>query len=158
MSPKVRPSPSLPPCYHLSLTHSTTTSTSCVTETLTNIQVTTGTLSLTEATTLITSIAGGGSLNLPSTTTCTSCTKEAYNIVNKNWPGLIGSDATVVQSTCGAEFVGTLFLPNPTRFDSNLFSWQTVPTHQVSSKLLATLPLPPTAPVAVPVLLVVHKR
>jgi len=83
----------------------TTTSTNCVTETLTNIQSTTGTLSITEISNLVTTIIGGGNLNLPSNTTCTSCTKEAYNVVNTNWPGLLSSESSTIQSTCGAEFL-----------------------------------------------------
>jgi len=83
----------------------TTTSTNCVTETLTNVQSITGTVSIDEISKLVSTVVGGGSLGLPSNTTCTSCTKAAYNVVNTNFPGLFSTEDATVQSTCGAEFV-----------------------------------------------------
>jgi len=77
----------------------------CVTETLTNIQATTGTLTLSSVSALFSSLLGGGSLSLPSNTTCTSCTKAAYNVANKNFPDLVSGEKNAIEQTCGVSFV-----------------------------------------------------
>jgi len=76
----------------------------CVTQTLTNIQSTTGTLTLDEASSLVNTVIGGGTLGLSQNTTCTSCTKEAYNIANADFSDLFGSEKSAIQNTCGADF------------------------------------------------------
>jgi hypothetical protein len=74
----------------------------CVTETLTNIQTTTGTLTLSSVSNLL---FGGSNVSLPSNTTCTSCTKAAYNLANKNFPGLVSGEKNAIEQTCGQSFV-----------------------------------------------------
>jgi len=76
--------------------------TNCVTQSLTNIQTTTGvTLNVNELGVL----ASGGysSLNLPSNVICTNCAKAAYNILEPIDPTLIPQ--ATVQGECGASFV-----------------------------------------------------
>jgi len=123
----------------------------CVTETLTNIQSTTGTLTLTSLSTLFSSLLGGGSLSLPSNTTCTSCTKAAYNIANKNYPGLVSGETIAIEQTCGQSFVdgtnpsGISQTANPNAFSTtgNAGGAATLSSAQavMSSVLLASLVL-----------------
>jgi len=76
----------------------------CVTQTLTNIQSTTGTLTLTELSSILDTMIGGGTLGLPQNTTCTNCNKASYNIANADFPSLVGSENATIQTTCGASF------------------------------------------------------
>jgi hypothetical protein len=76
----------------------------CVTQTLTNVQATTGTFTLSEVSSLLNTVIGGATLGLPQNTTCTSCTQESYNIANADFPALVGSENSTVQNTCGADF------------------------------------------------------
>ncbi|KAJ6625512.1 hypothetical protein B0H10DRAFT_2001654 [Mycena sp. CBHHK59/15] len=80
----------------------TDSGTNCVTQTLTNIQNILGTLSLNNIGTIITTALS--TTTIPSNVTCTDCTKEAYNILNKNFPSLVSSEASAVQSECGSSF------------------------------------------------------
>lgn len=75
--------------------------TNCVTQTLTNIEAVTGTLTITRVGALL---AGGWtSVTLPPNVTCTNCIKASYNILNQ-----VDSDYfpnTTLTETCGASFV-----------------------------------------------------
>jgi len=76
----------------------------CITELLTDIQNSVGTLSISNIITIIPNIVSGSS-TIPKNVTCNDCTKQAYNVVNKNFPGLISSsDATGLSTACGASF------------------------------------------------------
>ena len=83
----------------------------CVTETLTNIQNATGTtLSTSGIAQLFGQLQSGQLSNIPPSAICTNCTKEAYNIVNGQFPGLATGTVNVmgnVSSVCGADFVST---------------------------------------------------
>lgn len=81
-------------------------STLCVTETLTNIQSSTGTLSKNALTTLISQAMQGQLPNVPSSALCTDCTKEAFNIIKDDYPSLVNSNVdNAVSTECGAAFV-----------------------------------------------------
>jgi len=54
---------------------------------------------------LLSTLLGGGNLNLPATTLCTSCTKAAYNIANKNFPDLVSGGKSTIEQTCGQTFI-----------------------------------------------------
>jgi hypothetical protein len=77
--------------------------TNCVTQTLTNIQNVVGTLTLSNILSLAVNPAG---INLPSNVTCTDCIKEAYNIIEENYPSLLSGEQSTLQSTCGSSFTG----------------------------------------------------
>ncbi|KIM40213.1 hypothetical protein M413DRAFT_446381 [Hebeloma cylindrosporum] len=74
--------------------------TNCVTQTLTNIQDTVGTLSLTN----LAQIALNPPTSLPANVTCTNCVKAAYNIINTDVPSIVADVAPALQSQCGASF------------------------------------------------------
>jgi hypothetical protein len=76
----------------------------CVTELLTNIQSSVGTLSITNIVQIIPNIASG-SVTIPKNVTCSDCVKQAYNIVNKDFPGSIPPQAASgLSSACGSSF------------------------------------------------------
>lgn len=78
----------------------------CVTELLTNIQSAVGTLSIANIVQIIPNIASG-SATIPKNVTCSDCVKQAYNIVNKDFPGSIPSQAaSELSSACGSSFTG----------------------------------------------------
>jgi len=78
----------------------------CVTETLTNIQPYTGTLSLSNIGSIISEISGGSVPHLPNNVTCTNCTKAAYDIISQAYPEVVqGSANSTITSQCGASFV-----------------------------------------------------
>jgi len=91
----------------------------CVTETLTNVQNVTGTLTVNEVSTLLSDLVGGGGPNLPSNITCTSCTKAAYTIANKDFPDLISSEKTAIEQTCGTAFTDGSYPSGITQTASN---------------------------------------
>ena len=101
---------------HANLLDSTKANELCITELLTDIQDSAGTLSINNLLQIIPNLFSGGS-NIPQNVTCSDCVKQAYNIVNKDYPGLIPSSS--LNSTCGSSFTGellTCILPvlNPT--------------------------------------------
>ncbi|KAJ3869820.1 hypothetical protein EV359DRAFT_69710 [Lentinula novae-zelandiae] len=76
--------------------------TNCVTETLTNLQDAVGSnLTLTNIAGLV---ASGNDTSIPSTVTCSNCTKAAYNTVNTAFPGLLDSENSTLQDQCGSSF------------------------------------------------------
>ncbi|EEB92613.1 hypothetical protein MPER_08851 [Moniliophthora perniciosa FA553] len=78
--------------------------TNCVTQTLTNIQNSVGTLSPNNIVNIVANISTQDSLLNAQNITCTDCIKEAYNIINTDFP--LGSDAqSELQQQCGASFV-----------------------------------------------------
>jgi len=77
----------------------------CITETLTNLQSTVGTLNASEVENLVNQASQGNVPNIPASVLCSNCTKEAYNIINTNYPGLINSDdVNDVVNECGSSF------------------------------------------------------
>lgn len=78
----------------------------CVTETLTNIQTSTGTLSKSAVEQLVSQAMQGSLPNVPSSALCTDCTKEAFNIIKEDYPGLVNNNVeSVVSNECGASFI-----------------------------------------------------
>ncbi|KAK7472753.1 hypothetical protein VKT23_000863 [Stygiomarasmius scandens] len=75
--------------------------TKCVTQTLTNIQDMVGTLSISNVGNIGANIA---SSDVPSNVTCTDCIKEAYNIINEDFPSLVSDAQSDLQSQCGSDF------------------------------------------------------
>lgn len=81
--------------------HNDSGNTNCVTQTLNNIQSTTGSLSLSNIIGLTTKAP-----NLPANVTCTNCIKQAYNIINAAYPSLLASASSDLNTQCGASFLG----------------------------------------------------
>lgn len=81
--------------------------TNCITETLTNIQNLVGNLSLTNIEGLVASgFPSNVSTNDTSSVLCTDCVKAAYNVINTDFPSLISSEQSTLQSQCGSSFTG----------------------------------------------------
>ncbi|KAI0320893.1 hypothetical protein OF83DRAFT_1102297 [Amylostereum chailletii] len=79
----------------------------CVTDLLNTVQDSVGTLSANSLPQIVLQIIGGGIANssLPLTPLCTNCGKQAYNILNTNFPSTFDSNAkTAIQGECGANF------------------------------------------------------
>ncbi len=92
----------------------------CVTEALDNIQAVTGTLTSTELETLVSQGSQGGAPNLPSNVTCSDCTKQAYNLIQSGFPGVVTTDMqNEVSQTCGASFIGMCLLSIHTKVRSS---------------------------------------
>lgn len=81
------------------------TNQNCITETLTNIEKTTGPLSFDKIASELTNPLALASA-VPKDVICSNCVKAAYNVINQDLKGLIPSAAnSTVSSTCGASFV-----------------------------------------------------
>ena len=96
------------PCSQIS--RSTSANQLCVTEVLTGIQDTIGTLSVNNLISLVPKLlSGSGSLDstVPKNVTCSSCAKQAYNTLNNGFPNLFTSDdKSAIQNECGTSFTG----------------------------------------------------
>lgn len=75
----------------------------CLTETLRNIEGTTGPLTLNS---IMGMIMGGRIPDIPKNVTCTDCIKAAYNVINTDVPSVTSDAAPELQSQCGASFTG----------------------------------------------------
>ncbi|KAF7361788.1 hypothetical protein MVEN_00523000 [Mycena venus] len=76
--------------------------TNCITQTLTNIQSILGTLSISNIGDVITKAAT--TTSLPTNITCTDCLKQAYNVLNTDFPSTASSLTSELDSECGASF------------------------------------------------------
>jgi len=76
----------------------------CVTELLNDIQADTTTLSINNIVGLITQIISGANITIPQNVTCSNCSKAAYTIVSQNFPSIVSSDQSALQSECGSSF------------------------------------------------------
>jgi hypothetical protein len=94
---------------HANLFDSTKANELCVTELLTDIQDSVGTLSVGNIVQIVTNLVSGGS-NIPQNVTCSDCVKESLNIINKDYPGLIPNSTSSLSSTCGSNFTGKLLV------------------------------------------------
>ncbi|KAJ6499176.1 hypothetical protein C8R45DRAFT_106585 [Mycena sanguinolenta] len=81
----------------------TDSGTNCITQTLTNIQSILGTLSIDNIGTVITN-AFTSTSSLPANVSCTNCVKQAYNILNQDFPSAASSVGSDLNSECGASF------------------------------------------------------
>ncbi|KAI6026134.1 hypothetical protein BKA83DRAFT_4238916 [Pisolithus microcarpus] len=75
----------------------------CVTEELTGVQNTTGTLTINNFITVVGEIISGSS-SIPQSVACSNCSKAAYTIADSNFPALVSNSTSTVQSTCGSSF------------------------------------------------------
>lgn len=90
----------------LCLADTSSNNTLCVTELLTNLQNSVGTLTSTNIESLVNQINQGNLPNVSSTVLCTDCDKEAYNIIKNDYPDLVSTQVVSEVSTeCGATFV-----------------------------------------------------
>ncbi|KAJ7901963.1 hypothetical protein B0H14DRAFT_1263393 [Mycena olivaceomarginata] len=80
----------------------TDSNTNCITQTLTNIQSILGTLSISNIGTIIANAVT--TTNLPSNVTCSNCVKEAYNVLNTDFPSTASSLTSDLNTQCGANF------------------------------------------------------
>jgi hypothetical protein len=90
----------------LLLLRSTSANSLCVTELLTDIQSATTTLSLSNIVGLITEAISGTTVGIPQNVTCSNCSQAAYTIVAQDFPGLLTSEESTIQSECGSSFTG----------------------------------------------------
>ncbi|KAJ7188110.1 hypothetical protein C8R46DRAFT_1023577 [Mycena filopes] len=80
----------------------TDSGTNCITETLTNIQAILGTLSLSNIGDVIANAFT--TTTVPTNITCSNCVKQAYNVLNKDFPSTASSLTSELDSQCGATF------------------------------------------------------
>lgn len=78
----------------------------CLTETLTNLEPYTGTLTVSNIEAVASQIVAGTVPSVPSNVTCTDCSKAAFNLVEQNFNGLLSGYSSDVSTTCGSSFVG----------------------------------------------------
>ncbi|KAK7692912.1 hypothetical protein QCA50_004550 [Cerrena zonata] len=84
----------------------TSNDTLCLTQTLTNVQSSIGTLSKSEIQQLVSQISAGQIPSIPSSAYCTDCDKEALNIAKTDFPDLFNSNVqSAVSGQCSADFV-----------------------------------------------------
>jgi hypothetical protein len=76
----------------------------CITESLTGIQNSFGTLSLSGIRTFGQDIVSS-STTIPTNVTCSSCTKATYNILEKNFPQYANAATSNLTTECGSSFV-----------------------------------------------------
>ncbi|KAJ8456885.1 hypothetical protein ONZ45_g18539 [Pleurotus djamor] len=74
----------------------------CVTELLTEVQNTYGPLTINNLPNLLASISP---TQLPTNITCSSCSKEAYNIIKQDFPVVQSDSDPMAQAECGASFI-----------------------------------------------------
>ncbi|KAL6308236.1 hypothetical protein BKA93DRAFT_605797 [Sparassis latifolia] len=92
----------------LCLSDTSNNNTLCATETLTNIQPYTGTLTPSNIKSLISQIAQGSIPNVPSNVTCTDCTQAAFDVFNEAFPNLVTSGVNgTISNECGASFLSS---------------------------------------------------
>lgn len=78
----------------------------CMTETLTNLQPYTGTLTLSSIMSVMMQFASGSISNVPSNVTCTDCTRAAYDTINQAYPMAVSTNVNQsIASECGADFL-----------------------------------------------------
>lgn len=80
----------------------------CVTQTLTNIQTVTGTLTIDKIQQLATTISNGQTSSLSNVNFCTPCVKQAYNVAKGDFPAVFGQGTTPasdLQAKCGSSFI-----------------------------------------------------
>ncbi|KAJ6594025.1 hypothetical protein B0H19DRAFT_1246741 [Mycena capillaripes] len=80
----------------------TDSGTNCITQTLTNIQNILGTLSISNIGDVIQKAFT--TTSVPSNVTCTNCVKQAYNVLNKDFPSTASALSSELNSQCGASF------------------------------------------------------
>ncbi|KAJ7680451.1 hypothetical protein DFH06DRAFT_1163081 [Mycena polygramma] len=81
----------------------TDSGTNCITQTLTNIQSMLGTLSIGN----IGGVIGNAitsNASLPANISCSNCVKEAYNVLNGDFPSTAASLSSDLNSECGSSF------------------------------------------------------
>lgn len=80
-------------------------STLCPTQLLTAIEASLGTLSISTIPALLPGLINSGQSPVPTAVICSNCVKQSYNVIQKSYPGLFGSDETsYLSKTCGATF------------------------------------------------------
>ncbi|KAG1890233.1 hypothetical protein F4604DRAFT_653874 [Suillus subluteus] len=82
----------------------TSTSTLCVPELLTSAQSATTTISLNNIVALVTKLVSGQSTGIPSSATCTNCTKAAYTILSQGLPEVASTAQSSFSSECGTNY------------------------------------------------------
>jgi len=93
----------------------------CVTQTLSNVETVTGTLTIDKLSTVVSAIAGGNTSSLNGVNLCTPCDKQIYNTAKNDFPAIFGQGALAsdVRNTCGASFVDGASDPNILQTASN---------------------------------------
>ncbi|KAK7005623.1 hypothetical protein R3P38DRAFT_3038608 [Favolaschia claudopus] len=84
----------------------TDSGTNCITQTLNNIQSILGTLSIDNIGGVV--MQALGTTTLPSNVTCTNCVKEAYNVLNQDFPSTGGLLTSQLNTECGSGFTGVV--------------------------------------------------
>lgn len=100
----------------LSWTCSVSNNQLCVTQTLSNIQTASGTLTIDKLLQIVSGIFTGQASPVNGTNLCTPCVKQIYNVAKNDFPAIFGQGTTITsdaQNTCGASFVGESTVPPP---------------------------------------------
>lgn len=87
----------------------------CVTEILSSVQTSTGTLTIDKVLQILSEINNGQTSSLNGVNLCTACTKQMYNVANGDFPAIFGQGTTIasdVQATCGSSFTDGASDPN----------------------------------------------
>lgn len=83
----------------------TTSNTLCITESLNSVQAANGPFTAATFTQLLQQLSGASMPNLPSSATCTDCSKQIFITLEQEFPGVMGSDAeSSLNQMCGANF------------------------------------------------------
>jgi hypothetical protein len=92
----------------------------CVTQTLSNIETVTGTLTIDKFVMVLTEVTGGQHSSLNGVDLCTPCIKQFYNVFKTDLPTFFNqSDTDALQAACGASFVDGASDPNIIQTASN---------------------------------------
>jgi hypothetical protein len=91
--------------------NSTSANQLCVTETLTGIQNSFGTLSASGIEKIFTDLFSGKT-TVPKSITCSDCTKASYNILKTNFPDYVTDLTSNLSTECGSSFVGEVLTYN----------------------------------------------
>ncbi|EMD32049.1 hypothetical protein CERSUDRAFT_88347 [Gelatoporia subvermispora B] len=86
------------------LADSSNSNTLCVTETLVNVQQSTGNLTVDNIESLVTQVMSGSVPNIPESAICQDCTQAAYSILSQALPSIFSQTTSFVSSVCGQSF------------------------------------------------------
>lgn len=81
----------------------------CITQTLSNIQTASGTLTLDRLLQIVPDIVTGQTDSINGTKLCTPCVKQIYNVAKTDFPAIFGQGTSIAsnqQTNCGTSFVG----------------------------------------------------
>jgi len=93
----------------------------CLTQTFSNVETVTGTLTISKLMDVLPSVISGDSSAFNGVDLCTPCVKQIYNVAKTDFPGIFGQGdiANNVKASCGASFVDGASDPSIVQTASN---------------------------------------